>query len=99
MTKELSLFDVMTNISNVKMASSADVKDNMYNAIDWDSIKEQVTNLEAKKDKVNKVYSPNFQELISDIIIENFNLERGSIYNEKTTSLKQLLLKIPNKIR
>ena len=99
MTKELSLFDVMTNISNVKMASSADVKDNMYNAIDWDSIKEQVTKLEAKKDKINKVYSPHFQELISDIIIENFNLERGSIYNEKTTSLKQLLLKIPNKIR
>ena len=54
----------------------------MYNAIDWESIKEQIKIYEDKKDKVQKIYNSDFQDLISFIINQKFNLERGSIYNE-----------------
>ena len=36
MTQELSLFDVMTNISNFNLLSIAGTEYNMYNCIDWD---------------------------------------------------------------
>lgn len=48
MSKDLSLFDVMTNISNFSMLAKKRDEDNMYNCVDWDSIKEQIKEYDSK---------------------------------------------------
>jgi len=88
MKSENDVFDVMTITSkyqlryqSLSISKESQNDCNMYNCIDWDLVKLGTKLFQKKQARSLKTYDKDFEDKISFIIMENFNVERGSIYN------------------